>query len=38
MRKEDDDLKEMFNEAIKAIREDGTYQEINAKYFPFDIY
>ena len=27
-----------FNKAIEAIREDGTYAKINAKYFPFDIY
>lgn len=34
----DDKLRKEFNKAIKAIREDGTYQEINEKYFPFDIY
>jgi polar amino acid transport system substrate-binding protein len=33
-----DELRKEFNKAIKAIREDGTYAEINAKYFPFDIY
>lgn len=33
-----DELRKEFNEAIDAIREDGTYQEINEKYFPFDIY
>jgi polar amino acid transport system substrate-binding protein len=38
IRKEDQDLKEMFNAAIKAIRENGTYQEINDKYFSFDVY
>jgi arginine/ornithine transport system substrate-binding protein len=38
VRKEDDKLKEMFNQAIKDIREDGTYQQINAKYFDFDVY
>lgn len=32
------ELRKEFNEAIDAIREDGTYQEINEKYFPFDIY
>ncbi|HKJ95180.1 MAG TPA: ABC transporter substrate-binding protein [Gammaproteobacteria bacterium] len=31
-------LADRFSKAIKAIREDGTYQKINAKYFPFDIY
>lgn len=38
VRKDDDDLKKMFNDAIAAIRADGTYQEINTKYFPFSIY
>ena len=38
VRKADDDLKGAFNAAIKAIRADGTYDAINAKYFDFDIY
>lgn len=38
VRKEDEELRQRFNEAIAAIRADGTYAEINAKYFPFDIY
>ena len=38
VRKEDQDLKEMFNKAIEEIRADGTYEKINAKYFPFSIY
>ena len=38
IRKGEDDLREAFNMAIKAIREDGTYKEINEKYFDFDIY
>jgi lysine-arginine-ornithine-binding protein len=38
IRKEDGDLKEMFNKAIADIVADGTYGEINAKYFPFSIY
>lgn len=38
VRKEDEELRKMLNEAIKTIREDGTYQKINAKYFDFDIY
>ncbi|MFC6670444.1 transporter substrate-binding domain-containing protein [Marinobacterium aestuariivivens] len=33
-----DPLKEKFNAAIKAIIENGTYEQINAKYFPFSIY
>ncbi len=38
LRKEDTELAETFNAAIKQIREDGTYDEISAKYFDFDIY
>ena len=38
IRKEDTELVEMFNEAIAAIRANGKYDEINAKYFPFSIY
>ncbi|MBP5858841.1 ABC transporter substrate-binding protein [Marivibrio halodurans] len=38
VRKEDDDLRVAFNDAIKALRENGTYAEINDKYFEFDVY
>jgi len=38
LRKGDDALREELNAAIKAIVADGTYAEINAKYFPFSIY
>ena len=38
IRKEDTDLKEMFNKAIAAIRADGTYKAISDKYFSFDVY
>lgn len=38
LRKGDDDLREALSAAITAIRENGTYAEINNKYFPFDIY
>jgi polar amino acid transport system substrate-binding protein len=38
IRKEDTELKEMFNAALKEIREDGTYKAINDKYFEFDAY
>lgn len=38
VRKGDDKLREAFNKAIAAIRANGTYQEINKKYFPFDVY
>lgn len=37
VRKEDNELREMLNKAIKEIQADGTYQKINAKYFPFPI-
>lgn len=38
VRKGDDKLRKAFNDAIKTIRDNGTYAKINAKYFPFDIY
>lgn len=38
VRKGEDKLRRQLNAALKAIREDGTYAKINAKYFPFDIY
>jgi len=31
-------LKEAFNKALAEIRKDGTYDRIDAKYFPFSIY
>ncbi len=33
-----DKLKEKFNTALEEILADGTYEKINAKYFPFSIY
>ena len=38
LRQSDDDLRLMFNDAIKAIRENGRYNEIASKYFDFDVY
>jgi lysine-arginine-ornithine-binding protein len=38
VRQEDEELREKLDEALIAILEDGTYQEINDKYFPFSIY
>ena len=38
LRKDDTELVKRFNEAPAAIRADGTYDNINAKYFPFSIY
>jgi lysine-arginine-ornithine-binding protein len=38
VRKDDDDLRKMFNRAIEEMRANGTYQAINDKYFSFDIY
>lgn len=34
----EDELKAKFNTALKAIVENGTYEKINAQYFPFSIY
>lgn len=38
IRKEDTDLRDMFNQAIAAIRASGKYKEINDRYFNFDAY
>lgn len=38
MRKSDADLQKQFNAAIAAIRANGTYRQIERKYFDFDIY
>ncbi|MFM2587331.1 ABC transporter substrate-binding protein [Vibrio sp. TBV020] len=38
LRKNDKALAEQFNQAIKTIRDNGTYDKIAAKYFSFDIY
>jgi polar amino acid transport system substrate-binding protein len=38
IRKDDTQLKEMFNKAIAEIRSDGTYDKIAQKYFTFDVY
>jgi polar amino acid transport system substrate-binding protein len=38
VRKGETDLVNKFNEAIKAIRANGKYKEINDKYFTFDVY
>ncbi|WP_425402004.1 transporter substrate-binding domain-containing protein [Hahella ganghwensis] len=36
--KKDTKLAEDFNQAIAAIRADGTYDKIAGRYFDFDIY
>lgn len=36
--RKNDPLREKLNAALKEIVADGTYQQINAKYFPFSIY
>lgn len=38
VRKEDEALRHRLNRALRAILADGTYREINARYFPFSIY
>ena len=38
VRKQDEALRERLNAAIARIRLDGTYEKINARYFPFSIY
>lgn len=38
VRKNSDKLRTDFNDAIAAIRADGTYAEINSRYFDFDIF
>ncbi len=38
VRKSDFDLLDQLNGALIEIIENGTYQDINAKYFPFSIY
>ncbi|MET0313990.1 MAG: lysine/arginine/ornithine ABC transporter substrate-binding protein [Hansschlegelia sp.] len=38
MRKDDTDLKALIDKGIADIRADGTYDRINAKYFPFSLY
>ncbi|RQR45073.1 MULTISPECIES: ABC transporter substrate-binding protein [unclassified Burkholderia] len=38
VRKGDAEMKKRLNDAIVAIRANGTYQKIAAKYFDFDIY
>ena len=38
IRKEDQDLAELFNKAIDTIRANGTYKTIQDKYFDFNVY
>ena len=38
IRKDDMDLQKLLNDAITAIRANGTYKKINDKYFEFDVY
>ncbi|MCE0492841.1 ABC transporter substrate-binding protein [Vibrio salinus] len=37
-RKQDKDLTAKLNKAIKALRENGEYKKIEAKYFNYDVY
>ncbi len=38
VRKEDNELRERMNRALAQIIADGTYKQINDKYFPFNVY
>jgi lysine-arginine-ornithine-binding protein len=38
VRKEDGDLRGLFNKALADMLRDGTYEKLNARYFPFSIY
>ena len=38
VRKEDNDLREKINAALKKIRASGEYETMTKKYFSFDIY
>jgi len=38
LRKQDKQLKQQFNAALKTIRSNGVYKSINDKYFDFDVY
>lgn len=38
VRKDDTVLRDKLSAAVKAIRDNGTYQKFNAKYFDFDLY
>jgi arginine/ornithine transport system substrate-binding protein len=38
IRKEDTDLRDRLNVALKAIRANGTWKKVSDKYFDFDIY
>jgi len=38
VRKEDTELRDNLSAAILALRENGKYETINAKYFDFDVY
>jgi polar amino acid transport system substrate-binding protein len=38
LRKDDNALRERLNEALKAVRASGKYDEITKKYFDFNIY
>lgn len=38
LRKGDDELREKMNAAIKTVRENGEYEALAKKYFPYDVF
>jgi polar amino acid transport system substrate-binding protein len=37
LRRQDKDLKSLFNKALEDLKADGTFAQIRAKYFKFEI-
>lgn len=37
LRKQDKELRHMFNQGLATVKKNGTFKKINDKYFPFDL-